>query len=346
MVFMLYRRWRCLMKLGNFFLKDPPSRSSVNKTITVGNEAKENELLSTIAVLQTEIGRFPSIEKENSTLRDRVQKAETSSNEAAGREQELIQTNKLLQLSANDGEIARSDNQRLIQDVTELTHQVKSKDGTLEHATKNNLTLTTTVEALTTDIKSIQEERTLLKIQLDESLQQTSTSLEHFNNMQAKLDDTNKLFQGIEVKYIEGQRRNIALSNDVRYWTYVAKNLQEEQEGLEQTHKTLKGLLQQMETEYVETSGRVRINAVELGKLRGTVRSMTTSIDQLVQENKDLSSFNSVLKNELARPKYMSMAAINRSEGFKLPTGGYRKHFLGNSKPTLLKFKREDNHDE
>ena len=35
----------------------------------------------------------------------------------------------------------------------------------------------------------------------------------------------------------------------------------------------------------------------------------------------------------------MSVAAIERSEGFKMPMGGTRTHFLGQGKPTLLKFK-------
>ena len=84
----------------------------------------------------------------------------------------------------------------------------------------------------------------------------------------------------------------------------------------------------------------------ELNKLRTTVATMTAHMDELIKENKSLAEFNSALKEELSRPKYMSMSAIERSEGFKLPVGGYRKHFLGNSKPTLLKFKKEGVSDD
>jgi len=114
---------------------------------------------------------------------------------------------------------------------------------------------------------------------------------------------------------------------------------------LENTRHMLTTWASNVEADNIEKKGAVKIKQSELKKLRGTVEHMTTNIDGLILENKELSSFNSALKNELARPKYMSMAAIERSSGFKLPTGGYRKHFLGNSKPTLLKFKREDNYD-
>ena len=42
------------------------------------------------------------------------------------------------------------------------------------------------------------------------------------------------------------------------------------------------------------------------------------------------------------KPRYMSMGAIERAEGFKLPSGSYfkGKNFLGNGTPTLLAFKK------
>ena len=153
------------------------------------------------------------------------------------------------------------------------------------------------------------------------------------------------MFQATEVKYIEGQRKNSEVTQQATYWKRLANTLQEEKEELENTRYMLKTWASTVEAENVEKKGAVRVTQGELKKLRGTVGTMTMNIDGLIQENKELSSFNSALKNELSRPKYMSMAAIDRSEGFKLPTGGYRKHFLGNSKPTLLKFKREDTHD-
>ena len=60
-------------------------------------------------------------------------------------------------------------------------------------------------------------------------------------------------------------------------------------------------------------------------------------------ENKYLAQQNSDFRDELARPKYMSVSSIERSAGFKMPRGGQPKgkNWLGNGTPTLISFKRE-----
>ena len=55
-----------------------------------------------------------------------------------------------------------------------------------------------------------------------------------------------------------------------------------------------------------------------------------------------LSKENLQLRTELSTPKHMSIGAIARQEGFKIPLASsavnFRKNTLGNGKPTLLKF--------
>ena len=54
-----------------------------------------------------------------------------------------------------------------------------------------------------------------------------------------------------------------------------------------------------------------------------------------------LRTVNKDYRRELAKPRFASMGAIARREGFVMPTRqeNLRKHYLGNSVPTLLKFK-------
>ena len=67
------------------------------------------------------------------------------------------------------------------------------------------------------------------------------------------------------------------------------------------------------------------------------IKTSITSSDLLIGDK------NAVLIDELMKPRYMSMGAIERAEGFKLPSGSYfkGKNFLGNGTPTLLAFKKE-----
>ena len=101
----------------------------------------------------------------------------------------------------------------------------------------------------------------------------------------------------------------------------------------------LKQLASDMQNDNQVKGSAVRVTQKELTTLRDTVQTMTTHMNELIEENGDLSRMSTAMKEELARPKYMSMAAIERSEGFKMPMGGSRKHYLGHGKPTLLKFK-------
>ena len=77
-----------------------------------------------------------------------------------------------------------------------------------------------------------------------------------------------------------------------------------------------------------------------LESLRSTVSEMGTVIDGLMTDNTYLRRVNSDFRKELLKPKYLSMGAIAKREGFKMPQGmeNIRTRNLGNSAPTLLKF--------
>ena len=272
---------------------------------------------------------------------ERMQAAEIQLKEVLEREVELKTENGLLKDEVQQGDSLRETNQTLIGELRDVNGQLGIQAAVLEQSEKNSLELNKTATDLTQQVKTLQDNEASLQVQLEKSLQQTSASINSFGEMKDKLEYVHKMFLEIEVKYKEGQRNNNDIKQKSHYWERVARTLQEEKEELEQTRHILNEWASNVDSENQEKRGAVKVTQAELKKLRGTVATMTKNIDGLIEENKALSQMNSVLKAELARPKYMSMASIERSEGFKLPTGGYRKHFLGNSKPTLLKFKKE-----
>ena len=247
----------------------------------------------------------------------------------------------LLEAEVKQGDTLREDNQLLKGQIRDVEGQLGIQEAVLEQSKKNNLALGNNSDMLNRQLKEIQTEEALLRTKLEESLQQTSASINSLGEMQNRLEYKHKMFSEIEVKYKEGQRKTSDLIQQSNYWKTVANTLQEENDELDKTRSMLRSWASEVDAENQEKRGAVKVTQAELTKLRGTVAMMTANIDGLIQENKDVSSMNSDLKAELARPKYLSMSAIERSEGFKLPMGGFRKHFLGNSKPTLLKFKKE-----
>ena len=329
------------MKLNDFLDKRPVTRSSAKKVITVANEKKEAELVAQINILQHEVDRLHVVDSERNNFNQRMQAAEIQLKEVLEREVELKTENGLLKDEVNQADSLRETNQTLRGELKDVNGQLGIQEAVLEQSEKNSLELNKTAEDLTKQVKGLQEEEASLKVQLERSLQQTSASINSFGEMRDKLDYVHKMFLEIEVKYKEAQRKNSDVTQQSNYWERVAKTLQEEKDELETTRHMLKTWASEVDAENQEKRGAVKVTQTELKKLKGTVATMTNNIDGLIRENQALSEMNSMMKAELTRPKYMSMAAIERSEGFKLPSGGYRKTFLGNSKPTLLKFKKE-----
>ena len=98
-----------------------------------------------------------------------------------------------------------------------------------------------------------------------------------------------------------------------------------------------------IESDYQNSTEVGRVNKAEIQKMRKAISTMSEQIVELIDENSYLSQQNSEFRDELARPKYMSVSAIERSTGFKMPRGGHPKgkNWLGNGTPTLISFKRE-----
>ena len=76
-----------------------------------------------------------------------------------------------------------------------------------------------------------------------------------------------------------------------------------------------------------------------------TIADMGDTINNLIKDIKYSRELNSKLQYEVSRPKYASMGAIAKNEGFVMPMGkeNIRTKFLGNSTPKLLKFKEKHN---
>ena len=87
------------------------------------------------------------------------------------------------------------------------------------------------------------------------------------------------------------------------------------------------------------TSEKIQTEQAVEQRIRGQMNKQT---EELQQDVKELVNLNKHYKNELSKPQHLSVGAIARQEGFKIPLAStainYRKNNLGTGKPTLLKF--------
>jgi hypothetical protein len=73
---------------------------------------------------------------------------------------------------------------------------------------------------------------------------------------------------------------------------------------------------------------------------------LSKQMDDLMDDMTTIAIENKRLRVELAAPRAMSVGAIAKQEGFKVPLASaalnYRKNTLGNSKPTLIRFAHKE----
>ena len=77
---------------------------------------------------------------------------------------------------------------------------------------------------------------------------------------------------------------------------------------------------------------------------------LSKQMDDLMDDMTTIAVENKRLRADLSAPRPMSVGAIAKQEGFKVPLASsalnYRKNTLGNSKPTLLRFAHKEFSDD
>ena len=196
------------MKLNDFLDKSPHIRSTSQKVITVANEKRENELTAEIQTLQKEVDRLHTVDVERSNFNQRMQAAEIQLHETLEREVEIKAENARFRQEIDEREQVWKENQVLKGEIKDLTGSLGVQEAVLEQAKKTSLSLNNTANYLTEQVKSLQDQGASLSRHLEEARQQSSASLNSLQEVVVQRDDANKMFQAIEVKYIEGQRKN------------------------------------------------------------------------------------------------------------------------------------------
>jgi len=329
---------RTLMRFSEFFNRTSKPKVT-QKVISVVNEVREQALLSKMAVLETEVDRLQSAEASRDEFHKRMDVAEERFRESINNINKLEHEKKLLGEQVKDGDLIRIQKVDVVSQLRAVTAELGKQGSTLEQAQHNNVALNATIVNLTDKVETGTVENGNLNQRLEYVTQKELTNSHKLHEFQQQFEEISKNFQTTQVKYKEIMNTNSELSQTSIYWKSLATSLEDEKQHLEVSRQMLQEFSSTLEVTTTEQKGVAKIKQVELTKLKEMVKTMTEQTEQLIAENTYLAGLSSELKAELSRPKYMSMSAIERSEGFKMPMGGSREHYLGHGKPTLLKFK-------
>tara|TARA_R110002020_G_scaffold51677_5_gene146156 strand:+ start:3265 stop:4278 length:1014 start_codon:yes stop_codon:yes gene_type:complete len=332
------------MKLNNFFDKTKLVHTNQKKVISFVNEEKENALQQEIATLQTEITRLEQVELERNAFNQRMQSAETQLQELLEREVSLQAQKALLEDEIGQIEPLKEQKQFLEDTLRDTKGQVGIQESSLEQAAKNNMELNNTIEKLTGQLQDVSKEEGLLRQSLEESIQRSAANKHVVQEMRSDLTDLTTNFDEISKDYMELRTYTEQVSKTAEYWRNVSETMQKENDELAETSGMVRQLIDSVKEERVQQKGLHKVKQNELDASKTKLQHMTEAVDYLTQKNKYLVGLTSVLRKEVAKPRYASISSIANREGFKMPLGtdNIRKQFLGTSAPTLLKFKKKE----
>ena len=340
--------WNVQMKLNDFLDKSHKRVPSQSRTITFVNETKETELKNQINELELEVARLQDMEDQYTKMRSRVEVLNEHVRASQDKEDKLHEQITFLEADVQRGEQMKQERDELTEAIKSLKSQHSNQSNTLDLAQKANVTLTNDYQKIQLQVEGLQSENANFLMLSQTATQQSTDNKNELDDIKNKLSEITKVFSSIQVKYKQELNKNSELSRDLSHWQRVANTLQEEKDDLEKTRKMLQAWAEAVESDYQNSTEIGRVNKSEIQKMRKAISTMNEQIAELVDENKYLAQQNSEFRDELARPKYMSVSAIERSAGFKMPRGGHPKgkNWLGNGTPTLISFKREAENDK
>jgi len=328
-------------------LRDFAKKSKVQKTsnqFIIQNETRDNKYKVQIDDLNKELGYYRHLEAER----------DAALGESARIQEKNVECEKSVSILTEEIQAAREtidSQQSVIEKLPVLEDELKdykgqlgSKQNELEVMTKTAFDQSSKLSLLGQQIEGLQNENKQFtqettqakadKISAEEEAKavliknielQTSTMETSTINKELK-KDCSTMRDGINFWEKEASEAQIQLEQAVQVESKLRKWITDlEQSGSEKT--TLKGELDK-----------------KVNSLQNTMKDMSQVIEDLIKETSYLRDMNKVYRRELSKPRFLSMGSIAKREGFKMPTGkeNIRTHNLGNSAPTLLKFRTEE----
>ena len=331
------------MKLNDFVHKKPVIRQSSTQFV-IENEAKEQKYQDQINALDLELGHYKNLEAERDLA---IRRLEVEKDKVRTLEQE--NSNLSQEVSSLKTTITNQDEfleriPTIEEEARTAKGQLSDKQNELNSLLENSMEQSRRLSALGSQVDSLMSENKQLsfdnvqfkadKVSAEEERKQV---LEQNTNLETFANETSKINK-------EVRKQNKELRDEVTYWEKEAKDISVQLEQALTVENKLRTWVTKLENEDATNQtikGGLNKNIVEM---KETVKEMGTVIEGLVKENNYLRSMNREFRKHLSKPRYMSMGAIARKEGFKMPQGkeNIRTKYLGNASPTLLKFKAKE----
>ena len=315
------------MKLGDFYDKKPVERVKNTQVFDLNNDHKEAILGAQIATLEDRIVEIDSINGEKSHLQSLLDN-KTLANES------LLGDNKTLndRIDRLDAEVVEK--HRIFEDMAVMKSNFDNMSSGWGELSANLNTVTAKSEGQEAELEQLRVNNANLQIKAASDYQDTlnkktvETELKvALGNLQQEHQALTEFSKDLSTKYTESDamtkkldKDSLGLHNQLAMMTSIKNELEQK-------------LLIRNQSGSTDAEKRVR---TELSK----------QMDDLMDDMTTIAVENKRLRADLSAPRPMSVGAIAKQEGFKVPLASsalnYRKNTLGNSKPTLIRFAHKE----
>lgn len=332
------------MKLSNFYNKEIPKRQVKQTTFTLSNGRLELELEEERLKNQKLQEQHTEFLNEQDELKGKINVLQEHTNSIT---KTLEQTNHTLELK----EASYNNAQQKIELVPVLQEQIKelnanndNLNNVIETAQRNSMQQGADLVASTRQKDILLEEKAQNEVELEQRRKDVFSFQAKAAEFKTKFEGIQTVMETLKSEYKEIQHSRNTLWDQAAYWEGKAKEFYERVQAIEEVDMKLRQWLEDLQTDSTEVQSVSKNAKQKITKLMALISDMGKTITDLTSDKDYLSQMNSALKKELSKPKFMSMGAIAKKEGFKMPTNkeNLRTKFLGNSAPTLLKFKGKE----
>ena len=311
------------MKMNDFLTKDTTYKSKQAPIFNLNNEQKETQLGARIKDLEGQVGILEKIRDEKDSIEVQLatqlklttqhfETVQILDKQVSNLTMDLQDKQRIMDVSdglRKDNDRLETENGEAVHTLSNLRMDIARKEQDLDRFRNNSFNLESNQRSM---MNAAQQKDVLLRelTEVLEDLKYQHDGLTSSSNALAK--------QYSEVS--EARQKSDSMNLKLHGEVLILQKHQENAVGQEKS--TLESQRQAIEK-----------------RIRG---ESSKTIKELNQDVNTLQRLNAYYKTELSKPQHMSVGAIARQEGFKMPLASssinYRKNNLGTGQATLLKF--------
>jgi len=331
------------MKINNFFNKKRPKRLASSK-IVLNNEHEETKLKNELDSSKEALNKYKETDKLNEQLTNRNNSLEEAN-------KDYVEENEKFRAELAEVKDKLEETTLITFKIPELEEKLHNASGQLNKSreTERNLNLAqvkiiSEKDELGTKFKEVSKENK--KFEEDNKILKN----EHYSMkndyilMGKDLSEQKSFTHKLSILYKEGVKKLDSFIQQKDFWEKKAMEREENLVEAKKLEKELRTWVSDLEVSEGTKDSEFKTSSKKVTVLQNIIKSMENNIDGLTGDLKFTNDLLKELRIRASKPSYMSESMIARTEGFKLPFSNEAepRKFLGNSKPTLFKFKSKE----